>query len=112
MASQMDQVPQALAVYRRIYRQLLPHLKPGGVMIACCCTSRISPERFEQVVRQALGGAKVWQRIPMELDHKPGFAEANYLKILVFRPPSQRTQPSPQMPLPKAKRPHPRKPVR
>ncbi len=117
MASQMDQVPQALAVYRRIYRQLLPHLKPGGVMIACCCTSRISPERFEQVVRQALGGAKVWQRIPMELDHKPGFAEANYLKILVFRPPSQRTQPPPSVPHPKAKtlppgRPRPRKPTR
>ncbi|MBT9586304.1 class I SAM-dependent rRNA methyltransferase [bacterium] len=93
MASQMDQVPQALAVYRRIYRQLMGHLKPGGVMIACCCTSRISPDRFEQVVRQALGGAKVWQRLPMEVDHKPGFPEANYLKILIFRPPSQRSQP-------------------
>lgn len=92
MASQMDQVPQALATYRRIYRQLLPHLKPGGVIIACCCTSRISPQRFEQVVRQALGGAKVWQRLPMELDHKPGFSEANYLKILIFRPPARRTQ--------------------
>lgn len=117
MASQMDQVPQALAVYRRIYRQLLPHLKPGGVMIACCCTSRISADRFEQVVRQALGGAKVWQRIPMELDHKPGFAEANYLKILVFRPPSVRSQPPPGVPHPKAKglppgRPRPRKPTR
>lgn len=112
MASQMDQVPQALAVYRRIYRQLLPHLKPGGVMIACCCTSRISPERFEQVVRQALGGAKIWQRIPMEIDHKPAFAEANYLKILVFRPPSQRTQPPPHLPIAKAKRPRPRKPSR
>ncbi|MBX3168345.1 MAG: class I SAM-dependent rRNA methyltransferase [Candidatus Eremiobacteraeota bacterium] len=117
MASQMDQVPQALAVYRRIYRQLLPHLKPGGVIVACCCTSRISPERFEQVVRQALGGAKVWQRLPMELDHKPGFAEANYLKILVFRPPSQRTQPPPSLPHSKAKtlppgRPRPRKPTR
>lgn len=117
MASQMDQVPQALAVYRRIYRQLLPHLKPGGVMIACCCTSRINPERFEQVVRQALGGAKVWQRIPMELDHKPGFAEANYLKILIFRPPSQRPQAPPGAAHPKGKslppgRSRPRKPTR
>lgn len=117
MASQMDQVPQALAVYRRIYRQLLPHLKPGGVIIACCCTSRINPERFEQVVRQALGGAKVWQRLPMELDHKPGFAEANYLKILIFRPPSQRSTAPPGVPHPKAKplpqgRPRSRKPTR
>lgn len=95
MASQMDQVPQALAVYRRIYRQLRQHLKPGGVIVACCCTSRISPQRFEQVVRQALGGAKIWQRLPMEADHKPSFSEANYLKILAFRPPSQSKAPPP-----------------
>lgn len=88
MASQVDQVPQALAVYRRIYRQLRPHLKPGGVMVACCCTSRITPGRFEQVVRQALDGAKVWQKLPMELDHKPAFDEARYLKVLAFRPSS------------------------
>lgn len=100
MASQMDQVPQALATYRRIYRQLLPHLKPGGVLIACCCTSRISADRFEQVVRQALAGAKVWLRLPMEVDHKPGFPEANYLKILIFRPPSQRAAPPPLPALP------------
>lgn len=102
MASQMDQVPQALAVYRRIYRQLLPHLKPGGVMVACCCTSRITPDRFEQVVRQALGGAKVWQRIPMEMDHKAGFEEANYLKVLAFRPSRKSTPPPPGATLPKA----------
>jgi 23S rRNA (cytosine1962-C5)-methyltransferase len=88
MASQMDQVPQALAVYRRIYRQLLPLLKPGGFLLACCCTSRISPGRFEQVVRQALGGAKIWQRLPMELDHPAAFEEAKYLKVLAFRPAS------------------------
>lgn len=57
-------------------------------MVACCCTSRITPGRFEQVVRQALDGAKVWQKLPMELDHKPAFDEARYLKVLAFRPSS------------------------
>jgi 23S rRNA (cytosine1962-C5)-methyltransferase len=100
MASQMDQVPQALATYRRIYRQLLPHLKPGGVLVACCCTSRISPARFEQTVRAALEGARVTDRLPMEVDHKAGFQEANYLKILALRPAAKRTAPPPA-PLPR-----------
>jgi len=104
MASQMDQVPQALAVYRRIYRQLFPHLKPGGTMVACCCTSRISAERFEQVVRQALGGLKIWLRLPMEIDHKPGFAEAKYLKILVLRKAASVPRPPAATPPLKARR--------
>lgn len=95
MASQMDQVPQALATYRRIYRQLLPHLKPGGTVVACCCTSRISPQRFEQTVRQALEGARVLERLPMEVDHKAGFSEANYLKIIALLPQARRSAPPP-----------------
>ena len=103
MASQVDQVPQALAVYRRIYRQLRPHLKPGGAIVACCCTSRITPGRFEQVVRQALDGAKVWQKLPMEVDHKPAFDEARYLKVLAFRPASSQSATRPRAAVPTGK---------
>lgn len=85
MASQKDQVFNALATYKRIYRGLIPHLKPGGKMVACCCTSRISPDQFELAVRESLPTLKVRQRLTMEVDHKPRFAEANYLKVIVLQ---------------------------
>lgn len=100
MASTMDQVPQALATYRRIYRSLLPHLKPGGTIVACCCTSRISPPRFEQTVRSALGAGRPYRSLPMELDHKAGFSEANYLKVLAFHPSAARAATPPKLLVP------------
>ena len=35
-------LPRALSAYRTLYRRLAPHVAPDGMLIACCCTSRIS----------------------------------------------------------------------
>lgn len=85
MASNKTQVLKALKVYHRLYSTLLEKLKPGGTIIACCCTSRISPAQFEEKVSFALPRLSRKVVLPMEPDHQPAFAEADYLKILVFR---------------------------
>lgn len=85
MASNKTQVVKALKTYHRIYSTLRPKLKPEGTLIACCCTSRITHKEFEEKVSYALRPMSRKLSLPMESDHQPGFAEADYLKILVFR---------------------------
>ncbi|HSF18463.1 MAG TPA: class I SAM-dependent methyltransferase [Vicinamibacteria bacterium] len=86
MTSQSRQVPRALSAYRRLYHSLAPHVSPEGVLVACCCTSRIEPTRFRALVAESLGaGFHFLARVPPELDHPVRFPEADYLKVLVFR---------------------------
>ncbi len=85
MASNKTQVAKALKAYHRLYTTLLSKLKPGGTLIACCCTSRITPREFEEKVSYALRPLHRIVALPMEVDHQPAFAEADYLKVLVFR---------------------------
>jgi 23S rRNA (cytosine1962-C5)-methyltransferase len=85
MTSRMEQVEGALAAYRRLYRAAARHVAPGGRIVACCCTSRIDARSFQNAVVTGLGkGFRVERRIPPEPDHPVGFAEADYLKVLVL----------------------------
>jgi 23S rRNA (cytosine1962-C5)-methyltransferase len=85
MTSRAAQVDRALAAYRRLYRAAAPHVKPGGRIVACCCTSRIDARSFQRAVVTGLGaGFRFERRIPAEIDHPVGFAEADYLKVLVL----------------------------
>lgn len=96
MASNKTQVAKALKTYHRIYSNLRSKLKPDGTLIACCCTSRISPKEFEEKVSFALRPMSRKLALPMEPDHQPAFAEADYLKILIFRQdPGARPQKTP-----------------
>jgi 23S rRNA (cytosine1962-C5)-methyltransferase len=85
MATQKTQVPFALTTYQRIYRRAKELLNPGGTIVACCCTSRISPTQFKQCVGASLPSMKPVADLPMELDHHSKFPESNYLKVVVFR---------------------------
>ncbi len=85
MASEVKQVPVALKAYSRIYKRVLPHLKPNGMMIVCCCTSRIGRKQFTEVAKKSLSYSlsKIKSLAP-EDDHPVGFPQGDYLKILVF----------------------------
>ncbi|HXV64213.1 MAG TPA: class I SAM-dependent methyltransferase [Vicinamibacteria bacterium] len=86
MTSQARQVPRALVAYRRLYQALAPRVSPDGILVACCCTSRIEATRFQALVAESLGsGFHFLARVPAELDHPVRFPEADYLKVLVFR---------------------------
>ncbi len=82
MTSRKEQVPAVLAGYRKLYRAAAPHVRPGGVLVAACCTSRIERQVFHRTVRETLGEDFSLEReLPPELDHPVGFPQADYLKI-------------------------------
>ncbi len=88
MTSTMEQVPGVLATYKRLYGQARRHVAPGGLLVACCCTSRIARHEFRKVVGSALGGGggfDLERELTPELDHPVAFPQADYLKILLFR---------------------------
>jgi 23S rRNA G2069 N7-methylase RlmK/C1962 C5-methylase RlmI len=86
MTSRTGQVPKVLRAYDALYGRLATHVKPGGLLVACCCTSRVDRDSFLVTVRRALGkDFKYLSTIPPEPDHPVGFKEADYLKILLFR---------------------------
>ncbi|HEU0033655.1 MAG TPA: class I SAM-dependent methyltransferase [Kofleriaceae bacterium] len=86
MTSKKPQVPAALAAYRALYRAAARHVAVGGLVVAACCTSRIERGVFHRVVREALGpGFERDRELAIEVDHPVGFAEADYLKIALWR---------------------------
>lgn len=89
MAGNKNQVAKALKTYHKLYSTLLPKVKPGGAVVACCCTSRISRREFEEKVSFALKDMKRIANLEMEPDHEPGTPEADYLKIMVFQKPDR-----------------------
>jgi len=85
MAANRNQAVGALKTYHRLYSSLASRVKPGGCLVACCCTSRITRKEFEEKVSYALRPMQRIAVLPMELDHHPGIPEADYLKVMVFQ---------------------------
>ena len=86
MTSKAMQVPAVLAAYRKLYRAAARQVRPGGSLVAACCTSRIERSVFHQTVREALGQNFTFDReIPAEPDHPVGFPQSDYLKIAWWR---------------------------
>lgn len=86
MTSNKQQVPAVLAGYKKLYRAAAPLVRPGGVLVAACCTSRIERAQFDKVVAETLGpGFERETVITPEIDHPVGFPQADYLKIGWYR---------------------------
>lgn len=86
MTSNKQQVPAVLAGYRKLYKAAAPLVAPGGVLVAACCTSRVERAAFAKVVSETLGADFTKDRdLPAEPDHPVGFAQADYLKISLYR---------------------------
>jgi 23S rRNA (cytosine1962-C5)-methyltransferase len=82
MTSKAAQVPSVLAAYRKLYKAAARCVRPGGKLIAACCTSRVERAVFQSTVRAALGaGFALDHEIAPVPDHPVGFAQADYLKI-------------------------------
>ena len=85
MASETKQISVALKAYSRVYKRVLPHLKPKGMMIVCCCTSRITRQQFNEVAKKSFSTSlRKMKSLPPEDDHPVGFPQGDYLKLLVF----------------------------
>jgi 23S rRNA (cytosine1962-C5)-methyltransferase len=86
MTSKKIQIPGVLAAYKKLYRAAAPHVAPGGLLVAACCTSRIERPVFHTTVKDALGAEFVHERdLAPEPDHPVGFPQADYLKIGLWR---------------------------
>lgn len=86
MTSRSAQIPTVLAAYRKLYRGAMRAVKPGGLVVAACCTSRIERKVFEKTVHDTLGPGFVRETsLPPEPDHPVGFPQADYLKIIFYR---------------------------
>jgi len=85
-ANREEQVPAALAAYERLTRLALVVLDPGGVLVMCSCSSRVSAEGFFRHVQRAAEQAgrplREIERTGHPLDHPVGFPEGAYLKCL------------------------------
>ncbi len=85
MAAATTQVPLALKTYQKLYQGAKKHVKPGGLIVGACCTSRIARYEFEKTVGTTLGQEyKLLKSLQPEDDHPVGFKEGDYLKILIF----------------------------
>lgn len=85
MGTKKEQVPQILKAYEKLYKLSQKHLKEKGMIIGCCCTSRISRREFGRLVDRLLPGMKCLKELEPEDDHPVSFPEGDYLKIRIYR---------------------------
>lgn len=85
-ARQQQDVPQALAAYRRLTRLGLGVLRPGGVLVIASCSSRVTAAQFFTLVLETAQAEKrplqEIARTFQPLDHPVRFAQGAYLKCL------------------------------
>lgn len=85
-ASNRGAVPRALAAYGRLTRLALAVTKPGGILVQCSCSSRVSSDEFVQSVLAAAASAgrdvHVTRRTGHAVDHPIGFEHGEYLKAV------------------------------
>ncbi len=85
-ARQQQDVPQALAAYRRLTRLGLGVLHPGGMLVIASCSSRVTAAQFFTLVLETAQAEKrplqEIARTFQPLDHPVRFPQGAYLKCL------------------------------
>jgi 23S rRNA (cytosine1962-C5)-methyltransferase len=75
--------------YERLNALALQACAPGAVLVTCSCSQNVDAENFERIVaagaKQAGRQVQVFERRGAAADHPlpPGFAEGQYLKVLL-----------------------------
>jgi 23S rRNA (cytosine1962-C5)-methyltransferase len=85
-ASNQGAVPRALAAYARLTRLALAVTRPGGTLVQCSCSSRVSTDDFVRAVLDAAASAgrdvHLTRRTGHAVDHPIGFEHGEYLKAV------------------------------
>jgi 23S rRNA (cytosine1962-C5)-methyltransferase len=90
-AKSQKAVEGALAGYASLNRAALSVLAPGGLLVTCSCSARVSPEQFGEAVKEAAFKLRVELALVAETrqpyDHPVSlqFKEGRYLKAMVLR---------------------------
>jgi 23S rRNA (cytosine1962-C5)-methyltransferase len=85
----------ALAAAERAYKELILRgarlTNPGGILVACSCSGRMTRARWDELCAEALGdagrGAQVLARLGAGADHPEliGVPETGHLKVWILR---------------------------
>lgn len=90
-AGRKNDVPSALRAYHRLNRDALDLLAPGGLLVTCSCSGRVTPEEFRHAVlgasRRAGRDVQILYFNGPSPDHPVLMAcpETQYLKCLIAR---------------------------
>jgi 23S rRNA (cytosine1962-C5)-methyltransferase len=85
-AKRKEGLEGALRAYREINYRAVRLLKPGGLLVTCSCSGRVTPDLFGEVVAWASQEAKrplqILEKRGASRDHPPllGVPETEYLK--------------------------------
>jgi len=91
LAGARDKVPRALAAYHRLNYLAMRCLRPGGVLVSCSCSGRVSRSDFVDVLlgaaRRAGRDVQILENRGPSADHPVNIhcPETDYLKCLIGR---------------------------
>jgi len=84
-------VEAALAGYASLNRAALHVLAPGGLLVTCSCSARVSADQFAEAVKEAAFKTRIELSLVAETRQPPDhpislqFKEGRYLKAMVLR---------------------------
>jgi 23S rRNA (cytosine1962-C5)-methyltransferase len=90
-AKSQKAVEAALAGYASLNRAALQVLSPGGLLVTCSCSARVSTDQFFEAVKEAAFKTRVELALVAETRQPPDhpislqFREGKYLKAMVLR---------------------------
>jgi 23S rRNA (cytosine1962-C5)-methyltransferase len=90
-AKRKEGLATALRAYRELNLRALKILRPGGVLVSCSCSAKVTPEAFEEMLLGASEDARrsvqILERRGAGRDHPGlmGVAETEYLKCFVLQ---------------------------
>ncbi|MEK7703531.1 MAG: class I SAM-dependent rRNA methyltransferase [Myxococcota bacterium] len=90
LASQRATVPRALAGYKELNLRAMRLVRPGGVLITCSCSGRVTSEDFDAMLADAAQDARravqILERRTAGPDHPVlvGVPETDYLKCRIL----------------------------
>ena len=90
-AQRQHEADRALAAYSKLTTLAVRLLRPGGLLVQCSCSSRVTAEQFHRTVALAASRAgrpfDEIRRTAHAVDHPIGFTEGAYLSALFARVP-------------------------
>jgi 23S rRNA (cytosine1962-C5)-methyltransferase len=91
LAGSRDQLQRALAAYHRLNYMALRCLRPGGILVTCSCSGRVSREDFREMLLGVSGRARrelqILENRGASADHPVAIhcPETDYLKCILAR---------------------------
>ena len=89
MAHSAAQLPKARRAYERFASLALRLVEPGGVVLSCSCSTRVSGDDLEAILtstaRRLDRRVEVIRRTAHALDHPIGFPQGEYLAAILAR---------------------------